>query len=170
MTSAEDWDLTPITWRRVVVAMFILSVLLLAIHLLMRPLPHERGIAANASRLPALARHDLAPAGSAWVASDASSCNRRLPDELALDRPNSLDYTGATPGDLLEEATRYGAQFRKVALRPDGRIVATTTWCEPAAPEALPATSTAQPGRLYRCGCEDAADARGFSRVESPPQ
>ncbi len=134
----------------------------------MEPLPHERGVAARASRLPALAPHDPAPAGSTWVASDASSCNRRLPDELALDRPNSLDYTGTTPGDLLEDAARYGAQFRKVALRPDGRIVATTTWCEPPVPEARPATPTAlPPGLLYRCGCEEAADARDPSPVES---
>ncbi len=37
MTSAEHSDLKPLTWRRVVVAVFILSVLLLAMHLVMEP-------------------------------------------------------------------------------------------------------------------------------------
>lgn len=170
MTSAEVTDLKSVTSKRIVAAMFMLSGFLLASLLLMEPLRHQRGNTARASRLPALALHDPAPAGSTWVASDASSCNRRLPDELALDRPNSLDYTGTTPGDLLEDAARYGARFRKVALTPDRRIVATTTWCEPPVPEALPATRTAQRGLLYRCGCETAADARDPSPVESAPQ
>ncbi|MGI8810432.1 MAG: hypothetical protein ACR2KK_21785 [Acidimicrobiales bacterium] len=118
--------------------------------------PPGRG-AVRASQLPNLVEGSRAPAGSAWIPTDASACNRVLPDDVRLDRPNSLDYTGRTPADLLQDASRHGGLWRMAAVTPDGRVVATTTWCSPPvgeAPSPAPVTPTAP---LDLCGCQHAA-------------